>query len=83
MYTIRLIMNLHFHGQNLFFETIMLIIYVLKNSFLCKQELENPLILIHEKKISDVEALSRVLEIGIKVNKVHSIKISVHAYDGC
>ncbi|XP_075479129.1 chaperonin CPN60-like 2, mitochondrial [Primulina tabacum] len=34
-----------------------------------KCELENPLILIHEKKISDMEALVRVLELTVKRNR--------------
>lgn len=45
-----------------------------KISFFCKQELENPLILIHEKKISDMTALVRVLELAVKV-----IKIEIYA----
>lgn len=32
------------------------------------QELENPLILIHEKKISDMNLLLRVLELAVKVS---------------
>lgn len=43
--------------------------------FQCKQELENPLILIHEKKISDINGLVRVLEIAIKVMKIISTEI--------
>lgn len=34
---------------------------------LFRQELENPLILIHDKKISDVNSLVRVLEMAVKV----------------
>ncbi|XP_051135160.1 chaperonin CPN60-like 2, mitochondrial isoform X2 [Andrographis paniculata] len=34
-----------------------------------KCELENPLILIHEKKISDMNALVRVLELAVKRNR--------------
>lgn len=53
----------------------MLVITVHNTPFQCKQELENPLILIHEKKISDMNALVRVLELAVKVIKAHSIGI--------
>lgn len=33
---------------------------------MCRQELENPLILIHDKKISDMNLLVRVLEMAVK-----------------
>lgn len=41
-------------------------------SFACRQELENPLILIHEKKISDMSLLVRVLELAVKVTAFFS-----------
>lgn len=41
------------------------------------QELENPLILIHEKKISDMHALVRILELAIKVIHAHATEICV------
>lgn len=36
--------------------------------FICRQELEHPLILIHDKKISDMNSLVRILELAVKVN---------------
>lgn len=40
-------------------------IYIL--CFPCLQELEHPLILIHEKKISDMTSLVRILELAVNV----------------
>lgn len=37
------------------------------HDFACFQELENPLILIYEKKISDMKSLVRILELAVKV----------------
>ena len=33
-----------------------------------RQKLENPLILIHDKKISDMNLLVRILELAVKIN---------------
>lgn len=42
--------------------------------YLCKQELEDPLIIIHEKKISNINAIVKVLELALKVsNTIFSI----------
>lgn len=35
---------------------------------MCLQELEDPLILIHEKKISNINAVVKVLELALKVS---------------
>lgn len=35
--------------------------------FTCRQELENPLILIHDKKISSLENMVGILELAVKV----------------
>ncbi|KAL2243232.1 UNVERIFIED_CONTAM: Chaperonin CPN60-like 2, mitochondrial [Sesamum indicum] len=43
--------------------------YFVTDSKTQKCELENPLILIHEKKISDMNALVRVLELAVKRNR--------------
>lgn len=41
---------------------------------LCQQELEDPLIIIHEKKISSINAIVKVLELALKVsNAIHFI----------
>lgn len=42
---------------------------------MCRQELENPLILIHEKKISDMNLLVRVLELAVKVIKFFHLSL--------
>lgn len=39
-----------------------------KVTFLFWQELEDPLILIHEKKISNINAIVKVLEMALKVS---------------
>lgn len=37
-------------------------------TFLFLQELEDPIILIHEKKISNVNSIVKVLELALKVS---------------
>jgi len=44
--------------------------YILTMHVLCLQELEDPLILIHEKKISSINAVVKVLELALKVRSV-------------
>lgn len=42
---------------------------------LCHQELEDPLIIIHEKKISSINAIVKVLELALKVSNVISFML--------
>jgi len=42
---------------------------------LCHQELEDPLIIIHEKKISSINAIVKVLELALKVRNVISFML--------
>lgn len=51
-----------------------------RSPFLCQQELENPLILIHDKKISDMNALVRILELAVKVIHAHVTEVMLHYY---
>lgn len=37
--------------------------------FACRQELEHPLIFIHDKKVSDINSLVRILELALGVKK--------------
>jgi len=44
--------------------------------FIFVQEMENPLILIHDKKISNMNSLLPVLEISIKVSLFIHVSVS-------
>jgi len=44
--------------------------------FISVQEMENPLILIHDKKISNMNSLLPVLEISIKVSLFIHVSVS-------
>lgn len=46
------------------------------------QELEDPLILIHEKKISSINAVVKVLELALKVNNYLSVLIGFTLFSG-
>lgn len=41
------------------------------------KELENPLILIHDKKISDMNSLVRILELALKVIQLQSFLLYI------
>lgn len=46
------------------------------------QEMENPLILIHDKKISTMNSLLPVLEMSIKVIMSHNVSVSFEYGNG-
>jgi len=46
--------------------------------YLCQQELEDPLVIIHEKKISSLNAIVKVLELALKVSNTIAIFIILH-----
>lgn len=47
---------------------------------MCWQELEDPLVLIHEKKISNINAVIKILELALKV-RISPIKFASFCFD--
>lgn len=56
-----------FINRTMFLPLIKSFSYYVNIFFECRQELEHPLIIIHDKKISDMHSLVRILELAIEV----------------
>jgi hypothetical protein len=57
-------------------ESVCLLIKTNHDIYLLPQELEDPLIIIHEKKISNINSIVKVLELALKVSS--AICITLH-----